>query len=67
MCKQTQSSYEKAVAELILFENADVIATSGINSIIAACETASNKNGVDCTWGLTATVGVDCWNNNAID
>ena len=39
-------TYEKAMAELVEFENTDVIATSG-------CVTWSNQNNVPCHFGLT--------------
>lgn len=40
-------TYEKAVAELVVFDNNDVITTS------SGCETWSNQNGVSCHYGLT--------------
>lgn len=39
--------YEKAAAEIIHFDNSDVITTSG------GCPTWSNQNGVSCNYGLT--------------
>ena len=42
-------TYEKAVAELVEFDNNDVIATSG------GCGSWSNQNNVGCYYGQTAT------------
>ncbi len=42
-------SYEKASAEVIRFDNSDVISTSGGGG----CVTWSNQNGVSCHFGLT--------------
>lgn len=44
--------YEKATAEVICFQNNDVITTSGENG---GCVTWSNQNGVSCNYNLTAT------------
>lgn len=44
--------YEKATAEVICFQNNDVITTSGENG---GCATWSNQNGVSCNYNLTAT------------
>lgn len=41
-------TYEKAMAEVVEFENTDVITTSG-------CVTWSNQNGSSCYYGLTET------------
>lgn len=40
-------SYEKAAAEVILFNNSDVITTSGND-----CPHWSNQNGVSCYYDL---------------
>lgn len=40
-------AYEKAAAEIILFDNSDVVTTS------SGCATWSNQNGVGCYYGLT--------------
>lgn len=37
--------YEAAVAEVVVFDNSDVITTSG-------CPTWSNQNGTSCYYGL---------------
>lgn len=42
--------YEKATAEVICFQNNDVITTSGENG---GCLTWSNQNGSGCYYGLT--------------
>lgn len=42
--------YEKATAEVIRFQNNDVITTSGENG---GCLTWSNQNGSGCYYGLT--------------
>lgn len=42
--------YEKATAEVIRFQNNDVITTSGENG---GCLTWSNRNGSGCYYGLT--------------
>lgn len=42
--------YEKATAEVICFQNNDVITTSGENG---GCLTWSNRNGSGCYYGLT--------------
>lgn len=44
--------YEKASAEVIRFNNNDVITTSGENG---GCATWSNQNGSSCYYGLTAS------------
>ena len=44
--------YEKASAEVIRFNNNDVITTSGVNG---GCESWSNQNGVSCHYNLPAT------------
>lgn len=46
--ENTKMQYEKADAEIVYFENSDVITTSG------GCQTWSNQNGVPCHYGLTA-------------
>ena len=43
-----KKTYVSAVAEVILFDNSDVITTSG------GCASWSNQNGVSCHYGLTA-------------
>lgn len=48
------SLYEKATAEIVLFDNSDVITTSGSESG-GGCETWSNQNGVPCHFSLTAS------------
>lgn len=55
-------TYTKAYAEVIWFDNSDVITTSGVNG---GCTTVSNENGVDCAYNMTAIVGVECWPTNA--
>ena len=45
--KKNYTQYEPATAELVLFDNDDVVVTSG-------CETWSNQNGVSCHYSLTA-------------
>lgn len=51
------SVYEKATAEIVLFDNSDVITTSGSESgggeSGGGCLTWSNQNGVGCYYGLT--------------
>ena len=42
--------YEKAEAEVVYFDNSDVITTSGE---VADCVTWSNQNGQGCYYGLT--------------
>lgn len=44
-------TYEKAMVELVEFENEDVITTS------AACETWSSQNGYTCHGGLQYSGG----------
>lgn len=44
--------YEKAEAEVVYFDNSDVITTSGA---VVACVTWSNESGVPCHFGLTAS------------
>lgn len=44
-------NYQKATADVICFNNEDVITTSGGHS----CESWSNQNGVSCHFNLTAT------------
>ena len=41
-----KKEYEKAAAEVTLFDNSDVITTSG------GCETWSSQNGYECHGGL---------------
>lgn len=41
-------TYEKAMAEVVLFDDSDIITASG-------CVTYSNINDVDCYYGLTET------------
>ena len=48
MAKKT--AYEKAAAEVVHFDNSDVITTSG-----NGCPTWSNQNGASCHFGLTET------------
>ena len=43
-------TYEKATAEVVYFDNSDVITTSG-----GGCITWSNQNGVACHYGLTVS------------
>lgn len=43
-------TYEKATAEIVYFDNSDVITTSG-----GGCLTWSNQNGVACHFGLTSS------------
>lgn len=43
-------SYQRATAEIVCFNNEDIINTSGGNS----CESWSNQNGVSCHFNLTA-------------
>lgn len=45
--------YEKAAAEIIHFDNSDVITTSGSSG--GGCETWSNMNGQSCHYGLTVS------------
>ena len=51
-CEKTtaEKTYEKAVAEVVYFDNSDVITTSGGTS----CLTWSNKTGNACYFGLTS-------------
>lgn len=49
MTMTEKKNYVSATAEVILFDNSDVITTSG-----AGCVTWSNQNGVACHYGLTA-------------
>ena len=44
-----KQAYEKAKAHVVLFDNSDVISTSGGGG----CVTWSNQNGVGCHFGLT--------------
>ena len=46
--KKSYTQYEPAAAELVLFDNDDVVVTSG------GCVTWSNQNGVSCHYSLTA-------------
>lgn len=43
--------YEKATAEIVYFDNSDVITTSGEET--TGCQTWSNQNGAVCYYGLT--------------
>lgn len=45
-------SYEKAMVEVVKFDNSDVISTSGV-----ACEAWSSWNGHVCHYGLHLTEG----------
>lgn len=47
-----KKTYVSAEAEVILFDNSDVITTSG--AVGGGCATWSNQNGVACYYGLTA-------------
>ena len=47
-----KQAYEKAKAHVVLFDNSDVITTSGVNG---GCESWSNQHGVSCHYNLTAT------------
>lgn len=49
-----KAAYEKAVAEVVHFDNSDVITTSGGDGG-SGCVTWSNQNGVACHYGLTAS------------
>lgn len=42
-----KKTYEKANAEVVIFDNKDIVRTSG------GCVTWSNLNGVSCHYGLT--------------
>ena len=44
--------YEKATAEVICFQNNDVITTSGENGGGTSCGHWSNQNHVSCYYGL---------------
>lgn len=46
-------SYEKAMVEVVKFDNSDVISTSGG----AACEVWSSQNGYTCHGGLQLSGG----------
>lgn len=52
---QNKTIYKKAVAEVVLFDNRDVITTSGGN----ACVTWTSENGFTCTDGLQYNTGKD--------
>lgn len=43
-----KKTYEKANAEVVIFDNKDIVRTSG------GCETWSNQTGASCYYGLTA-------------
>lgn len=45
--------YQKAEAEVVLFNERDVIATSGGTVSENGCKTWSNQQGVSCHYGLT--------------
>ena len=45
----SKAIYKKAVAELVQFDNTDVVRTSG------GCLSWSNENGAACSYGLTST------------
>ena len=47
-----KKNYTPAVAEVVLFDNSDVITTSG-GDTGGGCPTWSNQNGVSCHFGLT--------------
>ena len=51
-----KKTYVSAEAEVILFDNSDVITTSGATTGGGGggCVTWSNQNGVACHYGLTA-------------
>lgn len=50
--EEHSTTYTKASAEVICFDNSDVITTSGENG---GCPTWSNQNGVPCHYSLTET------------
>ena len=55
---QNKTIYKKAVAEVVLFDNRDVITTSGEaenGGTTTGCPTWSNQNGTACYFGLTET------------
>ena len=52
---QNKTIYKKAVAEVVLFDNRDVITTSGGN----ACVTWTSENGFTCNAGLQFSDGPD--------
>ena len=45
-----KKTYVSAEVEVILFDNSDVITTSGAGG----CASWSNQNGVSCHYGITA-------------
>lgn len=47
-------TYEKAAAEIVYFDNSDVITTSGGGGTGGGCLNWSNQNGVSCYYGLSA-------------
>ncbi|MBM6924672.1 hypothetical protein [Pseudoflavonifractor phocaeensis] len=58
MTMTEKKAYVSAVAEVILFDNSDVITTSGAVSggtVSGGCATWSNQSGVACHYGLTAS------------
>ncbi len=50
---QNKTIYKKAVAEVVLFDNRDVITTSGGNG----CVVWSSQNGYECHGGLQLSGG----------
>lgn len=63
----SKAIYKKAVAELVQFDNTDVIRTSGG---WAGCGAHANQNGYACAYGLTATeppymqCGINGWSGS---
>ncbi|WP_158099689.1 hypothetical protein [Faecalibacterium sp. An58] len=51
--KKGYTQYEPAAAELVLFDNNDVVVTSGSEN--GGCVTWSNQNNVSCHYGLTVS------------
>lgn len=49
--KKNYTQYEPAAAELVLFDNNDVVVTS--DSENGGCKTWSNQTGNSCYYGLT--------------
>ena len=52
---QNKTIYKKAVAEVVLFDNRDVITTSGEAENGGNVCAWANQNDVPCYYGLTAT------------
>lgn len=46
-------TYEKPIAEVIIFDNSDIITASGNGGAGGGCLTWSNKTGASCHYGLT--------------